>query len=69
MAKYKYTGGDKFIQGLPAIDIDDTTLTDEQKALLAGAIESGLYKAVTSGKPVKDSETKTTDNEGKANGT
>jgi hypothetical protein len=42
--KYKYIKTDHFIQGLPANDLDDTELTEEQKVLLATAVESGIYE-------------------------
>lgn len=42
---FKYVGNGEFIQGLPAIDINDSNLDDSQKKLLAEAIAAGLYKA------------------------
>lgn len=36
----------QFYQGLPANDLDDADLNDEQKALLAHGVEKGLYAPV-----------------------
>lgn len=44
--KYQYIGNGDFFQGLPAIDLDDTDLTDSQIALLIIAAERGLYRTV-----------------------
>lgn len=41
--KYKYIGGEQYVQGLPATDIDDSVLTSEQQDMLALAVEKGLY--------------------------
>lgn len=44
--KYLYTGGPQggFFQGLPARDLDDGELTDEQRELLKLAMAQGLYR-------------------------
>lgn len=43
--KYKYTGNGGYIQGLPAVDLDDSKLTADQKALLDLGLTLGMYKA------------------------
>lgn len=60
MSKYLYVGNGQYIQGLPALDIDDEKLTDEQKKTLAMAVEMGLYKADGTTE-VKPEETSTTE--------
>ena len=46
--KYKYTpsGSGEYYPGLPACDLDDATLTAEQKKLLAAGVSKGIYKPV-----------------------
>lgn len=45
--KYKYTPSNgEYYQGLPAQDLDDTNLSDEQKLLLAAGVAKGIYKPV-----------------------
>jgi hypothetical protein len=55
MAKYRYThpAGDH-IQGLPAADLDDATLTPEQLDKLKLALALGLYAAVPDESPVPE---------------
>jgi len=45
MNTYKYAKPGNFIQGLPARDLDDKELSDEQRALLAEAVKQGIYLA------------------------
>lgn len=62
--KYKYIGGGQYFQGLPATDIDESTLTDEQKALIPLAVEKGLYTAGDqSAKPSRSRNQTTADTE------
>lgn len=53
--KYIYVKTSHYIQGLPARDLDDKELSDEQKAMLAEAVAKGIYKA---GSPVRDAPKK-----------
>jgi len=48
--KYKYIGNGDYIQGLGAVDLDDSKLSPEQKALLEQGVTKGLYKAEGAGK-------------------
>ena len=41
--KYIYQGKG-YIEGLPAQDLEDTELTEEQKVLLERGVKAGLYK-------------------------
>lgn len=41
--KYSFVDDGRFIQGLPASGLDDTTLTQEQQDLLKVGISLGLY--------------------------
>jgi len=52
--KYKYTGNGNFYQGLPATDLDDSTLSDNQKVLLAAGTARGMYTPVSEPKPKKE---------------
>lgn len=49
--KYKYVGGGAYLHGLPAQDLDDTKLDEDQKALLERGVAYGLYEPVE--EPVK----------------
>ena len=44
--KYKFVGGAAFAPGLPAQDVDDETLSDEQKITLSYFVAAGLYAPV-----------------------
>lgn len=43
--KYKYIGAGAFTQGLPAADLDDALLSDQERALLREAVSAGVYEA------------------------
>lgn len=54
---YEHTIKDMFYPGLPVGDLDESTLTDEQKALLAAAVAKGVYTLiVTENEGVNDDE-------------
>jgi hypothetical protein len=44
--KYKYVGDGAYYAGLPALDLDDADLSDDQRVLLADGVEHGLYTPV-----------------------
>ena len=41
---YTYTGSGQFLVGLPARDLDDSELNDEQAGLLELGLQLGLYE-------------------------
>jgi hypothetical protein len=43
MTTYAYTGAGKYIEGLPAGNLDTATMTAEQLALLTDALAAGVY--------------------------
>lgn len=47
MAKYKHVKPDQFYQGLPAGEIDDSTLDVEQQILLGAAVAAGVYEPIS----------------------
>lgn len=57
MTTHIYTGGengDHFYEGLPAQDLNESDLTDEQKRILVAAVVAGHYRLTTDsyGNPV-----------------
>ena len=46
--QYKYVGNGTFYPTLPACDLDDGTLSSDQKAILKLAVNAGLYQSVPS---------------------
>ena len=65
--KFIHVKTDLFLQGLPARDLDDTELNDEQKALLVEAVSQGIYQVVTPAKPPKP-PVKSIQSQGETNG-
>lgn len=41
--KFTYVGNGAFIQGLPATDLDDSSLSPEQRQALLHGMDEGLY--------------------------
>jgi len=58
--KYIYTGHGYFYQGLPAMDLNDTDLDDEQLAKLVVATMQGYYGMAKSEEPYVQSDTQDT---------
>lgn len=55
--KYKYVGNGAYFLGLPATDLDDEELNDDQKKLLKVGVQVGIYKLdKPTGKSVKEAE-------------
>lgn len=50
--QYQYTGDGHYLVGLPACDLDDQQLTDEQRDLLKAGLTLKLYQPVEA--PEKD---------------
>ena len=46
--RYTYTGNGAYMSGLPANDLDDADLSENQQALLSEAIDQGLYTVTKS---------------------
>jgi hypothetical protein len=61
--KYIYAKPGYFYPGLPARDLDDSELDDEQKGLLVGAVTQGVYTPVQAGKKSIKGETHATGTE------
>lgn len=71
MAKYKYVGGlnaDEFVQGLPAGEVNSDDLDEGQLALLASAVERGVYRELIDVKPGADDPKKKTGTGSKKDG-
>ena len=43
--RYLYDGSGRYLLGLPARDLDDAELGDEQRELLAAGVAAGIYAA------------------------
>ena len=57
MAKYSYKGDGGFFAGLPACDLDEDELNDEQREILQNAgIPSGMYVKQEEAQDVESSE-------------
>ena len=50
--QYKYQGNGNFYPGLPAQDLNDADLSDDQKALLQIGVDAGIYAPIVE-KPAK----------------
>lgn len=54
MTIYTLIDKKRFLQGLPNVpELDDTTLTQSQRSLLATAVQIGIYAAPVAEKPVE----------------